>query len=390
MPTPTSDQPQDLSDWVKAQARDIGFDLARITPASSLRTQNQHERLTQYLDNDHHGTMDWMATRVTQRADPQTLWPDANSVIMLGLSYAPDHDPLPALERKDNGTISVYARGADYHDLIKKKLKRLARALVERATQIDQSCDVKVFVDTAPVMEKPLGAAAGLGWQGKHTNLVSRDLGNWFFLGAIYTSLSLTPDDAEIDHCGSCSACQDICPTNAFPAPYQLDARRCISYLTIEHKGQIDHEFRPLMGNRIYGCDDCLAICPWNKFASTAREAKLFARPELNAPQLSDLVQLDDATFRDVFRGSPIKRVGRDRFVRNVLIAIGNSGQADYVSQITPLLDDDAAIVRGMTIWALRQLADDTTLTALRVAHQTREADPSVLDEWTAAPSPQR
>ncbi len=383
MPTQTSDLVSGLNDWIKDEAKHLGFDQARITSAAILREQGHHTRLSHFLDNDHHGTMDWMATRVTERADPQSLWAGAQSVIMLGLAYTPDHDPLTALEHQDRGTISVYARGADYHDLIKKKLKQLARGLIDKAAQMDEACEVKVFVDTAPVMEKPLGAAAGLGWQGKHTNLVSRELGNWFFLGAIYTSLSLPPDEGEDDHCGRCTACQDICPTKAFPAPYQLDARRCISYLTIEHKGQIDREFRPLMGNRIYGCDDCLAICPWNKFAATAREAKLFARPELSAPQLRDLVQLGDAAFRDVFRGSPIKRVGRDRFVRNVLIAIGNSGQADFIPTITPLLKDDAAIVRGMAVWALRQIADPDRLRALRAAHQDREQDPSVLAEWT-------
>ncbi len=370
-----------ISDWIKEEADRLGFDRARIAPAAILRDQNLHERLAAFLDDDRHGTMDWMATRTRQRADPQNLWADVQSIIMLGMAYTPDHDPLTALNWHDRGTISVYARGADYHDLIKKKLKQLARALIDRA-----GGEVKVFVDTAPVMEKPLGAAAGLGWQGKHTNLVSREMGNWFFLGAIYTSLALPPDAPEIDHCGSCSACQDICPTAAFPAPYQLDARRCISYLTIEHKGQIDHEFRPLMGNRIYGCDDCLAICPWNKFAATAREMKLFARPELNAPRLADLVQLDEETFRDVFRGSPIKRVGRDRFVRNVLIAIGNSDDAALVPVITPLLDDRSPLVRGMTVWALRQLTDDEGLTALRAAHQMRETDPSVLAEWTHSP----
>ena len=268
--------------------------------------------------------MDWLADRPERRADPRGLWPDVRSVIMLGVNYGPDQNPLKILEARSRGAISVYAQGDDYHDLIKKRLKALARWLVAA-----EACEVKVFVDTAAVMEKPLAQAAGLGWQGKHTNLVSREFGSWLFLGAIFTTLDLPHDDADTDHCGSCRACLDICPTSAFPAPYQLDARRCISYLTIEHKGPIPREFRKAIGNRIYGCDDCLAVCPWNKFAQAGRETKLAARDELRAPPLAELARLDDAAFRAMFTKSPVKRIGRDRFVRNVLIAIGNSGDAE-------------------------------------------------------------
>lgn len=381
MPTPTSDNPsapQLLADWIKDTAKDIGFDYAGITSASTLRDQNSLEKLTDFLDQGYHGTMGWMETRAAQRADPQTLWPDAQSVIMLGLQYTPEFDPLSRLSQADRGVISTYAHGADYHDVIKKKLKRLARALIEKA-----GGELKVFVDTAPVMEKPLGAAAGLGWQGKHTNLVSRDMGNWFFLGAIFTSLDLPTDPAETDHCGNCTACQNICPTNAFPAPYQLDARRCISYLTIEHDGQIDAELRPLIGNHIYGCDDCLAVCPWNKFAQTAHDIKLAPKPERDAPALADLVTLDDAQFREMFRGSPIKRTGRDRFVRNVLIAIGNSGDAQFAPLVKPLLHDDADIVRGMAVWALKRLLPEDQLIPIRTDHLLQEQSAAVLSEWT-------
>ena len=308
---------QDILD----RARTEGFDVAQVTDARG--GPHSAARLRQFLDEGHHGTMDWMAQRAHWRADPQGMWPQAKSIILLGLNYGPTHDPLAILAHKDRGAISVYALGDDYHDVVKKKLKALA-GYIFQAFQ----AEVKVFVDTAPVMEKPLAQKAGLGWQGKHTNLVSREFGSWLFLGSIFTTLELPPDAPEQDHCGNCHACLDVCPTDAFPAPYRLDARRCISYLTIEHDGPIPREFRAAMGNRIYGCDDCLAVCPWNKFASAASEMKLTARDELKAPRLSELAALDDAAFRALFRKSPVKRIGRDRFLRNVLIAIGNSGDA--------------------------------------------------------------
>jgi epoxyqueuosine reductase len=295
--------------------------------------------------------MAWLAANAERRADPRALWPEVGAVVMLGLNYGPEGDPLAALAQRDHGSISVYARHRDYHDLIKGKLKRVAQRFAHRSRR-----DVKVFVDTAPLMEKPLAEAAGLGWQGKHTNLVSRSFGSWLFLGAILTEAALPPDEREADHCGSCRACLDACPTNAFPAPYQLDARRCISYLTIEHDGPIPVEFRQAIGNRIYGCDDCLAVCPWNKFAQTTREAKLAARDDLNAPPLAELAALDDAVFRERFAGSPIKRIGRDRFVRNVLMAIGNSGEPALVPAAQALLDDTAPEVRDAAAWALTEL----------------------------------
>jgi epoxyqueuosine reductase len=298
---------------------------------------------------------------------------------MLGLNYGPDEDPLTLLNERDRGGISVYARGDDYHDIIKPRLKTLARWLIDAA-----GGDVKVFVDTAAVMEKPLAQAAGIGWQGKHTNLVSRELGSWLFLGAIFTTLDLPLDEAEIDHCGSCQACLDICPTAAFPAPYRLDARRCISYLTIEHQGPIPRALRPLIGNRIYGCDDCLAVCPWNKFAKAGREMKLAARENLRAPLLADLAQIDDAAFRALFAKSPVKRTGRARFVRNVLIAIGNSGDASLAETAERLLDDPAPLVRGAAVWALGQL-DRTRLARCAERYRAREPDAQVIDEWRAA-----
>jgi len=323
--------------------------------------------------------MDWMATTAERRGDPRTLWPDVRTVVMLGMNYGPDADPLAALRQRSRAAISVYARGDDYHDIIKPRLKALARWLAARA-----GGDVKVFVDTAAVMEKPLAEAAGLGWQGKHTNLVSRRYGSWLFLGAIFTTLDLPPDAPEDDHCGNCRACLDICPTAAFPAPYRLDARRCISYLTIEHKGPIARELRPLMGNRIYGCDDCLAVCPWNKFAQAGREAKLAARDTLNAPPLAALAQLDDAAFRTLFAKSPVKRTGRDRFLRNVLIAIGNSAEPSLAREAEQLLTDASPLVRGAAVWALGRL-DSARLAALAPARQLAERDPSVQEEWTAA-----
>jgi epoxyqueuosine reductase len=324
-----------------------------------------------------------MATTAARRADPRALWPQVRSVIMLGLNYDQGGDPLAILQRRDRGAISTYAQADDYHDVIKPRLKTLARWLTSEA-----GGDVKVFVDTAAVMEKPLAGAAGLGWQGKHTNLVSRQFGSWLFLGAIFTTLDLPPDAPETDHCGSCRACLDVCPTAAFPEPYRLDARRCISYLTIEHRGPIPRELRAPMGNRIYGCDDCLAVCPWNKFARAGREMKLAARGELRAPPLAELARLDDAGFRKLFAKSPVKRTGRDRFVRNVLIAIGNSGDAALAAEALRLLNDPSALVRGAAVWALSRLLPPQRFAELAAAHRAEEAEPLVAQEWTAALAP--
>ena len=335
-----------------AQARLEGFDDCRICRPWDV--PQVPARLADFLDAGYHGQMTWLAERSAWRGDPAALWPEARSVIMLAESYAPDTDPLLALEQKSAGTVSVYAQNKDYHDLVKKRLKRLARWLISEA-----GGEVKVFVDTAPVPEKPLGQAAGLGWQGKHTNLVSRQLGSWFFIGSVFTTLDLQADEAEVDHCGSCRKCLDICPTRAFPKPYQLDARRCISYLTIEHKGPVDAELRPLMGNRIYGCDDCLAVCPWNKFAVAAQEIGYHPRPELVGPALADLAVLDDAGFRALFSGSPIKRIGRDRFVRNVLYAIGNSDDPTLIGTAETLTTDPAEEVADAARWAVMRLKHD-------------------------------
>ena len=323
--------------------------------------------------------MDWLAANAARRGNPSVLWPEVGSVVMLGLNYGPDADPLANLARKDRATISVYARNRDYHELIKGRLKAVAGRFAARTAS-----EVKVFVDTAPLMEKPLAEAAGIGWQGKHTNLVSRDFGSWLFLGAILTEVALPPDPAETDHCGNCRACLDVCPTNAFPAPYRLDARRCISYLTIEHKGPVPHEFRKAMGNRIYGCDDCLAVCPWNKFAQTTREAKLAARDDLVAPPLAELAELDDASFRARFSGSPIKRIGRDRFLRNVLIAVGNSEDPELAGVAERHLDDPSPLVRGAAVWALANLLPAKKFAALRDRRMPGESDPEVAGEWQA------
>ncbi|MFA8443742.1 tRNA epoxyqueuosine(34) reductase QueG [Yoonia sp.] len=313
------------------------------------------QRLQAFVDAGMHGQMAWMAERMVWRSDPAALWPEARSVIMLAEPYTPEHDPLAVLEQPDRSAISVYAQNRDYHDVVKKRLKHVGRWLIAQSP----GAEIKVFVDTAPVMEKPLAQAAGLGWQGKHTNLLSRDLGSWFFLGAIFTTVALEPDGAEISHCGSCTACLDVCPTAAFPAPYRLDARRCISYLTIEHKGPVDADLRALMGNRIYGCDDCLAVCPWNKFAHDGRDAKLAARDDLKAPPLADLAGLDDAGFRALFSGSPVKRIGRDRFVRNVAYAIGNSGDPAMIAHVSPLVDDPDPAVADAARWAILRLKED-------------------------------
>ena len=363
-------------------ARDHGFDVVGVTRPDAI--PQALVRLRHFLAEGAHGDMDWMAASAERRGSPSALWPQVRSIIMLGLNYGQyDNDegggPLAILARRDRGAISVYAQGSDYHEIIKPRLKALARWLIAQA-----GGNVKVFVDTAAVMEKPLAAAAGLGWQGKHTNLVSRQFGSWLFLGAIFTTLDLSPDAPEQDHCGSCRACLDICPTAAFPAPYRLDARRCISYLTIEHKGHIPRELRAAIGNRIYGCDDCLAVCPWNKFAQAGREAKLSARTELRAPRLAELARLDDAAFRRLFAKSPVKRSGRDRFVRNVLIAIGNSGDAALAEEAERLLADDSPLVRGAAVWALGRL-DGERLGARAAVRRAAEADARVQDEWTAA-----
>ena len=339
----------DLKSRLQTEARDAGFAMCRVTGPDAI--PDVPDRLAAFLEAGRHGQMGWLADRASWRSAPSVLWPDVRSIVMLAEPYTPEHDPLEDLAHKDRGVVSVYARGRDYHDIVKKRLKRVARWLVAEA-----DCEVKVFVDTAPVAEKPLGEAAGLGWQGKHTNLVSRVLGNWFFIGAIFTTAELEPDPAEIDHCGSCRRCLDICPTDAFPAPYQLDARRCISYLTIEHKGPIDEALRPGLGNRIYGCDDCLAVCPWNKFAKSGRDQRFAARSDLDAPPLATLAALDDAGFRARFAGSPIKRTGRDRFVRNVAYAIGNSGRADLLPIAQDLVEDSDSVVADAARWAVERL----------------------------------
>jgi epoxyqueuosine reductase len=348
-----------------------------------MAPENARERLTAWLGEGAHGDMAWMAERFERRIDPRMLMADARSLVMLGLNYGPSGDPLAALALKDAGAISVYARHRDYHDVVKGKLKQLAAFLV--ASAMPKQAVVKVFVDTAPLMEKPLAARAGIGWQGKHTNLVSREFGSWLFLGAILTDLELSPDPPEPDHCGTCRACLDACPTDAFPAPYRLDARRCISYLTIEHKGPVPRELRSRMGNRIYGCDDCLAVCPWNRFARAGREAKLAARADLEAPPLAELGRLDDAGFRALFAGGPIKRVGRDRFLRNVLIAIGNSSEPSLAAVASDRLDDESPLVRGAAIWALAQLLSREQLARLAQGRAESEREPDVADEWRFA-----
>lgn len=343
--------PNELQAALREKARELGFVACGFTGVDG--NPLREERFEEWLGEGRHGSMEWMESRKAQRASPQVLWPEANSVIALGVSYAPDVDPL-ALEGDDEkARVSVYAQGRDYHDVVKKALKALARWLIECAPE----SELKVFVDTAPVMEKPLGQAAGIGWQGKHTNLVNREHGSWLFLGAIYSTLEFTPDKPHRDMCGSCRACQDACPTNAFPSPYKLDARRCISYLTIEHKGPIPEEFREALGNRIYGCDDCLAVCPWNKFADAAhRHFKLAPREELTEPRLAEFLAFDDAGFRQFFSGSPIKRVGRNRFVRNCLYAAGNSGNAELLAPVEALSGDDDPIVAEAADWAARKL----------------------------------
>ncbi len=366
-----------LTAFVKAEASALGFELCRITRPDTI--PEAKVRLGQFVDAKRHGTMAWMEETRDRRGDPLTLWSEVRSIVVFGLNYGPDEDPRGILDKPDKAAISVYARNRDYHDVIKGRLKEIATRFAARA-----GADVKVFVDTAPVMEKPLAAAAGLGWQGKHTNLVNREHGSWLFLGSMFTTEDLDVDAPEPDRCGSCRACLDACPTNAFPAPYQIDARRCISYLTIEHKGPIDPDLRPLIGNRIYGCDDCLAACPWNKFAREASEAKLQAREDLKEPSIAFLLGLDDPTFRSFFSGSPVKRIGRDRFVRNVLIAAGNSGDRQYIERCRALAHDASPVVRAMAIWALSRLMEAGELAAF-AAERANEEDSDVLDEWRLA-----
>jgi epoxyqueuosine reductase len=366
-----------LKQVVLERARDEGFVVARIASAASI--PDAPERLAAWLAAGHHGDMSWMEERADQRADPRTLWSEVRAVVMLGMSYAPAGDPLAMLAQPDKAAISLYARRRDYHDVIKGKLKSVAGLLAAKG-----GADVKVFVDTAPVMEKPLAQAAGLGWQGKHTVLVSREHGSWLFLGAIYTSAELPADEAEADHCGSCRRCLDICPTDAFPAPYRLDARRCIAYLTIEHPGHIDVGLRAGIGNRVFGCDDCLAVCPWNKFAAAASETRLALKDDLDALPLAELAALDDAAFRRLFAGTPVKRTGRDRFIRNVLIAIGNSGRPELAASAEALVADPSPLVRAMAAWALLRL-DGNRARALAPAALGSETDEAVRREWSPA-----
>ncbi len=361
---------------IRQRLLDEGFDAVGFTVPAAVG--DAAAGLSTYLASGHHGDMAWMVR--PERDGPEKLWPEVRSIIMAAMNYGPDHDPMDNLKNRMSGNISIYARNRNYHDVIKGRLKTVAGWMAARTGK-----PVKVFTDTAPIMEKPLAHAAGVGWQGKHTNLVSRTYGSWLFLGEIFTTLDLSPDSSEVDHCGSCRACLDICPTNAFPAPYRFDARRCISYLTIELKTQIPVEFREPMGNRIYGCDDCLAVCPWNKFAATARESRFQARADLSSPALADLARLDDGAFRRLFAGSPVKRTGRDRFVRNVLVAIGNSGDAALVPLVKDLLLDDSALVRGMAVWALAQLASGEEFNRLRADRLDKEQDPDVQAEWTTS-----
>ena len=371
MTTSTSDPK--TADLIRQRAAELGFDVCRIADARAQWAAAG--RLREFVEHGRHGEMGWIEETQDRRRHPTAMWDHARSAIMLGVNYGPDHDPLETLARKDRGAISVYAQGDDYHELIKGRLKQLAGWLVSRF-----GGELKVFVDTAPLMEKPLAERAGLGWQGKHTNLVSREFGSWLFLGSILTELDLAPDDTSGGSCGQCRACLDVCPTKAFPAPYQLDARRCISYLTIELKGPIPPEFRPMLGNRIYGCDDCLSVCPWNKFASASREMRLVAREELKSPALEDLARLDDPAFRALFAKNPVKRIGRDRFIRNVLYAIGNSGDPALATVAQEHLADPSPLVRGAAVWALSRLLEPEVFKGLR--KQVRETDREVMAEW--------
>ena len=369
-----------IRDAIRAEALARGFDAVGF--AEARLAERARADLREFLDRGYHGDMGWLARTAARRGDPQTLWPEARTIVVLGLSYAPEDDPLANAARPEHGAVSVYAQGRDYHDTVKSRLKALAGWIARRWPGA-----LKVFVDTAPVMEKPLAEAAGIGWQGKHTNLVSRRFGSWLFLGEIYLSLALAPDPAETDHCGSCRRCLDACPTNAFPAPYRLDARRCISYLTIEHKGPIPHEFRRAIGNRIFGCDDCLAVCPWNKFARAAAAADFRPREALTAPRLAELARLDDAAFRRLFAGTAVKRIGRNRFLRNVLIAIGNAprGTPDLAAAARACLDDASPLVRGAAVWAFAAIADPAEAEAEAARRLPAEADATVRAEWGLA-----
>ena len=374
-PDPEPTAPDAAKAEIAERARALGFDAVGF--AAPEQPRHVAADLGAFLEQGLHGEMDWLARNAARRASPRALWPEVATVISLGMNYTPGEDPLALLERRALGAVSVYARGGDYHKVLKSRLRRLARFVAER-----YGAEVKLFVDTAPVMEKPAAEQAGIGWQGKHTNLVSRDFGSWLFLGELFTTLALPPDDAGADHCGSCHACLDACPTDAFPAPYQIDATRCISYLTIEHKGHIAPEFREAIGNRIYGCDDCLAVCPWNKFATQTREYAFAPRAELTAPRLADLAALDDAGFRRIFSGSAIKRLGRDRFVRNVLIGLGNSGDPSLAPAAEARLGDDSPLVRAMAVWALSRLLDGHAFAGLRARRLPEESDPDVRAEW--------
>ncbi|MBO6782339.1 MAG: tRNA epoxyqueuosine(34) reductase QueG [Alphaproteobacteria bacterium] len=368
----------DIRARIRDKARELGFDAVGFAPVTL--DEDVQDGLRAFLEAGLHGEMGWMAAKADRRRQPAALWPEARSVVALAMSYAPGDGALDSLDASGIGHVSVYSRGRDYHDVVKKRLKALGRWICETFPG-----DVKVFVDTAPVMEKPVAQRAGLGWQGKHTNLVSRTHGSWLFLGEVFTTLELEPEAADTDHCGRCRRCLDACPTDAFPAPYRIDARRCISYLTIEHKGPIDRDLRPLIGNRIYGCDDCLAVCPWNKFAHAVPVAELRARPELAAPSLAELSRLDDAAFRSFFSKTAIKRIGRDRFVRNVLVAIGNVGGDGTLEAARERLDDASSLVRGAAVWALSRLTDPSEFARLAEAARETETDASVLAEWDAA-----
>lgn len=371
----TQDKQKAVAELIRSRASALGFDAVGIVAPGAI--PSAAARLAEFVAAGRHGEMDWLADTEARRGSPSVLWPACRSVVMLAVSYAPGIDPLERLRETSRGVISAYAKGRDYHDLIKGRLKEIAGLIARHA-----GADVKVFVDTAPLMEKPLAAAAGLGWQGKHTNLVSRAHGSWLLLGAILTDAELPYDVAEADHCGSCRRCLDVCPTDAFPAPYTLDARRCIAYLTIEYRGHIPLEFRAAIGNRVFGCDDCLAVCPWNKFAELAREQKLRARPETDDPPLSELLELDDAAFRQRFAGTPVKRTGHAAFLRNVLIAAGNSADATLLPLVEPRLADPSPLVRAMAVWALARLADTRVFADLRARHAPSEPDDAVRAEW--------
>ncbi len=363
---------------IRAFGRGLGFDVVRFARAETSAETKDY--FASFIAEGQHGDMAWLEANADRRVDPKVLWPEARTVIMVGLNYGPAEDPRATLAQPGAATVSVYARNRDYHDVLKKRLRRFAAWLAEWG-------EVKIFVDTAPVLEKPLAEQAGLGWQGKHTNLVSREFGSWLFLGEVFTTMEIAADAAEADHCGACSRCLDVCPTAAFTAPYKLDARRCISYLTIEHKGPIPRALRALMGNRIYGCDDCLAVCPWNKFARMTEEADFLPRPQLNAPTLKGFIDLDDAAFRALFAGSPVKRIGRARFIRNVLIAAGNSGDASFLPAVEKLLSDETPLVRGAAVWAFQRLALATDVKSRREDFLAREADEDVRAEWMAGAS---